>query len=201
MASPAMINVGPQFNMDSFLQQLASLYQSRGFMVTTTPFGSNASIKFDKNVGGINMLLGLGQGATANCTLNNNVLTINYTNEDWSGKIIGLAVGWLLCFIPFVTSVVGIVRQLQLTKEISADAAMIAANSGSVANMGMGNVAAPAPVAPAQPPMQPAAKPASQPAAPADGAQVIVEEAVWTCQCGANGNTGAFCGQCGSSRP
>lgn len=201
MASPAMINVGPQFNMNSFLQQLASLYQSRGFMVTTTPFGANASIKFDKNVGGINMLLGLGQGVTANCTLNNNVLTINYTNEDWTGKIIGLAVGWLLCLIPFVTSIVGIVRQLQLTKEISTDAAMIAANSGSVVNAGIGNVAAPAPVASVQPSVQVAATPISQPAPSAGAAQVIVEEAVWSCQCGANGNTGAFCGQCGSPRP
>lgn len=200
MASPTMINVGPQFNMDSFLQQLASLYQSRGFMVTTTPFGSNASIKFDKNVGGINMLLGLGQGVTANCTLSNNVLTINYTNEDWTGKIIGLAVGWLLCLIPFVTSIVGIVRQLQLTKEISTDAAMIAANSG-LANAGIGNVAAPAPAASVQPSVQATATPVPQPATSADAAQVIVEEAAWSCQCGASGNTGAFCGQCGSPRP
>lgn len=194
MASSTMITVGPQFNMQAFLNQLSSMYQSRGFTVTTIPHGTNASIKFDKNTGGINMLLGLGQGVTANCVLNNNVLTINYTDEDWTGKIVGLVVGWVLCFVPFITAIIGVTKQLQLTKNISNDAAMIAANSSMRVDVNMGYAAAPASVAPTQ-------TPAPQPTPVVNQARVIVDEASWSCQCGANGNTGAFCGQCGSARP
>lgn len=198
MADPARINVGPQFNMVNFSEQLASLYRSRGFAVTVTPFGTNTSIKFDKNTGGINMLLGLGQGVTANCTLDNNVLTVNYTNEDWTGKIIGFAVGWMLCFIPFITAIVGTVKQVQLTKGISTDAAMVASGGGVGMGMNMGYAPQPAPVTYAQPPMQPVA---SQPAPAANQTETAAGENSWNCQCGATGNTGAFCGRCGSPRP
>lgn len=52
------------------------------------------------------MLLGLGQGITVNISLNQNLLSVNYADGDWIGKIIGLAVGWILCFVPFITAVI-----------------------------------------------------------------------------------------------
>lgn len=206
MAAPAMINVGPQFNMAAFVQQLANLYRSRGFLVTIANFGPSTAITFDKNTGGANMLLGLGQGVTANCALNNNMLTINYTNEDWTGKIIGLAIGWFLCLIPFITAIVGVVRQTQLTKDLSNDAAMIAANCGATTAPNMGYTPGPMPGVPAQPYAQPytqpvAATPTPQATPAAAQPQVVAETVTWACQCGAQGNTGAFCTICGSPRP
>lgn len=214
MATPLTLNVGPQFNMTSFVNQLSSLYQNKGFIVSATNFGTSTAIKFDKNTGGINMLMGLGQGVTANCTLSNGMLNINYTNEDWTGKIIGICVGWFLCLIPFITSIIGLFRQFQLTKDISNDATMLAGGAaGSVgtyaaqAPMGQQTYIAPQPsVAP-----QASAAPNAQvapvspvPVAPVDAAPIAATEEVvvaWNCQCGAQGNTGAFCGQCGSPRP
>lgn len=195
MASPARINVSPQFNMANFTKQLASLYQSRGFAVTTTSFGTSTAIKFDKDTGGINMLLGLGQGATANCTLNNGVLNISYNNEDWTGKIIGLAVGWILCFVPFITAIIGIVKQVQLTKDISIDAAMIV-NGGAGMGMNTGYTAAYA-----QQSAQPVSAVPPQSVPTANQAQTATGDISWNCQCGARENTGAFCGQCGHPRP
>ena len=60
-----------------------------------------------KNCDGINLLMGLGKGITASCSLQNNTLVVNYLEGDWIGKIIGLAVGWILCFIPFITAIIG----------------------------------------------------------------------------------------------
>lgn len=51
--------------------------------------------------------MGLGKGITASCSLQNNTLVVNYLEGDWIGKIIGLAVGWILCFIPFITAIIG----------------------------------------------------------------------------------------------
>lgn len=202
MAAPTVINVGTQFSMTAFAQQMANLYRSRGFLVSIANYGPNTAITFDKNTGGANMLLGLGQGVTANCALNNNMLTINYTNEDWTGKIIGLAVGWFLCLIPFITAIVGVVRQTQLLKDLSNDAAMIAANCGATPPPNMGYAPGPMPGVPVQPYAQPVATaPAPQAAPVAAQPQVVAETVTWTCQCGTQGNTGAFCVRCGSPRP
>ena len=72
-----------------------------------------------KNCGGINLLMGLGKGITASCSLQNNTLVVNYLEGDWIGKIIGLAVGWILCFIPFITAIIGCIQQVGLPNEIN----------------------------------------------------------------------------------
>ena len=54
------------------------------------------------------------------------VLTINFSDGDWTGKIIGLCVGWFICFVPFITAIIGCVKQSQLPKKIGNDAMMIA---------------------------------------------------------------------------
>ena len=55
----------------------------------------------EKSCREINLLLGLWQGITANCTLNGNLLYANYTDSDWSGKLLDwqleeLFIGFLL---------------------------------------------------------------------------------------------------------
>ncbi len=57
---------------------------------------------------------------------------INYFDEEWTGKIVGLVVGWFLCFIPFITAVIGTVQQYSLTGNINNDAIMVinAMNNG-----------------------------------------------------------------------
>lgn len=128
MATPLMLNVAPSFNMSAFAEQLATSYRSQGYVVNVMYFPDRVSVKFEKDTGGINTVLGLGEGITAHCTLNNGMLYINYSDEEWTGKIIGFCVGWFVCMVPFVTAIVGTVKQLDLSKKISAEATRIAAS-------------------------------------------------------------------------
>lgn len=128
MATPLMFNVAPSFNMSVFAEQLATSYRSQGYIVNVMYFPDRVSIKFEKDTGGINTVLGLGEGITAHCTLNNGMLYINYSDEEWTSKIIGFCVGWFVCMVPLITAVVGTVKQLDLSKKISAEATRIAAS-------------------------------------------------------------------------
>lgn len=125
MASNLMVNVPQNFSMDVFAQKLADTYRAKGFNVSVANMNGSSIISFEKGVGGINMILGMGEGIKATCALMGNTLTINYSDGDWTGKIIGLVVGWILCFIPFITAIVGSVKQSSLPKNINNDATMI----------------------------------------------------------------------------
>lgn len=119
------INVPPNFNLHMFAGQLAEKYRMDGFTVTVADFNNSVVITFDKNTGGINMLLGLGEGIKATCMVANGVLSINFSDGDWTGKIIGLVVGWFICLVPFITAIIGCVKQSQLPKNIGNDAMML----------------------------------------------------------------------------
>lgn len=128
MADNFTINVNENFDMDRLCAQLQNNFRSKGFSVTAARISTNAcQIVLDKGCGGINMLLGMGEGITANCTLNGNCLYVTYSDGDWTGKIIGLAVGWILCFIPFITAIIGCVNQSGLPKKVNNEVAMIVA--------------------------------------------------------------------------
>ncbi len=126
MADTVYFNVAPNFDLHMFAGQLAEKYRMEGFNVSVADFSNAVVITFDKNTGGINMLLGLGQGIKATCMVAEGVLSINFSDADWTGKIIGLCVGWFICFIPFITAIIGCVKQSQLPKNIGNDAMMIA---------------------------------------------------------------------------
>ena len=154
MADTVYINVAPDFNIHAFAAQLAEKYRMEGFNVTVADFNGAQVITFDKNTGGINMLLGLGQGIKATCMYQNGVLSINFSDGDWTGKIIGLVVGWFLCLIPFITAIVGCFKQVQLPKDIGNDAMLICSSMNQQ------------PFDPEQAPYQPQQPPYQQPQEP-----------------------------------
>ena len=125
MASNFMLNVSPEFNMEAFSEQLANLYRARGYVVTVANMNGNAIISFEKNIGGINTVLGFGEGVKANCMVNNGVLNITFTDAEWTSKIIGAVIGWFLCLIPLITAIIGVVRQTSLPKNIENDVRMM----------------------------------------------------------------------------
>lgn len=131
MADSVMFNVPENFNMNFFAQQLADKYRAEGYTVNVANLNGSVMMTIEKKTGGINMLLGMGEGIKATCTMMNGTLNIAFSDAEWTGKIIGFAVGWLLCWIPFITAIVGTVRQTQLPKKIGTDAAMIAASFSS----------------------------------------------------------------------
>ncbi len=125
MANTFMLNVPEGFDIIRMGERLRETYQAKGFTVTMANLNNCVRITFDKGCGGINMLLGLGKGITATCSVQGNSLIVNYSDGDWTGKIVGLVVGWILCLIPFITAIIGCIGQSQLPKDISNDIMMI----------------------------------------------------------------------------
>lgn len=127
MANNAMFNVGANFNMAEFSEKLAEMYRAKGYTVNVANMNGTGILTFDKGTGGINTLLGMGEGIKATCMLSGSTLSINFSDGDWTGKIVGCTVGWFLCFVPAITAIIGIVKQSKLPKDIANDATMLAA--------------------------------------------------------------------------
>ena len=125
MDNSLIINVSEGTTLDGIAQRLVELYYAKGYTVTVTTFNNSTSISFEKDIGGINTILGLGVGIKANLTLNNGVLYVTYSDAEWTSKIIGAIIGWFLCWIPIVTAVIGTVKQMDVSKNISNDIRMI----------------------------------------------------------------------------
>ena len=125
MDNSLIINVSEGTTLDGIAQRLVELYYAKGYTVTVTTFNNSTSISFEKDIGGINTILGLGGGIKANLTLNIGVLYVTYRDAEWTSKIIGAIIGWFLCWIPIVTAVIGTVKQMDLSKNISNDIRMI----------------------------------------------------------------------------
>ncbi len=130
MANNFMANVSENFDMSEMADQIVQCYQAKGFNVRVLKMKNGVKLTFDKKCGGINFLLGMGLGISATCTLvgkDNDTLCVNFSDGDWIGKIIGCIVGWFLCFIPIITAIIGICKQLSLPKQIENDIQMIIA--------------------------------------------------------------------------
>lgn len=130
MADSVMLNIGPNFDFNAFADRLAQMYAAQGFAVSVADINSAKVIKFEKETGGINTVLGLGVGITATCSIYNGVLQIMYTDAEWNSKIIGGLIGWFVCLVPLITAIIGAVRQSDLPKNIGRDAGMIVAQMG-----------------------------------------------------------------------
>lgn len=127
MADNLMLNVAENFDVNAMAQQLADMYRAQGFTVNVANMKNSVIMEFDKGVGGINMILGMDLGVKATMTVNNNTLMVNYSDAAWTGKIIGLAVGWIICFVPFITAIIGCIKQSKFPKEISSNITMLSA--------------------------------------------------------------------------
>ena len=128
MADNVMFNVNDSFNMEEFAAKLAETYRMKGYTANVANMNNSCAITIEKGIGGINTILGMGEGIKANCMLSGSTLSITFSDADWTGKIIALIVGWFLCLIPLVTGIIGIMNQTKLPKSIANDATMIASN-------------------------------------------------------------------------
>ncbi len=126
MANNLMINVDEDLDLGNLAEEIADTYRGKGFTVTVAKLKNGAcTLVFDKGTGGINMLLGMGIGIKATMTAKNGMLNVNYSDAEWTGKIIGLIAGWFLCMVPFVTAIIGSVKQMGIAKEINNDITML----------------------------------------------------------------------------
>lgn len=131
--TPLTFNVPQNYDLQMLVCKLRDLYITKGFTANiTSAFPGNFNLRLEKNIGGINTLLGLGKAISVNFSLQGNMLIISYTDAEWTSKVIGLVVGWFLCLIPFVTAIIGAFGQYDLPGEISRDVTMLLGTVGTV---------------------------------------------------------------------
>lgn len=126
-----MMNISDTFSLEAFSDEVTSQYKMKGYQINTLPMKGSVKFVISKNLGGINTVLGMGEGITALCTLTgkeNDTLSVTFTDAEWTSKIIACGIGLFVCLIPCVTGVIGISRQLSLSKGLSNDLQLIANN-------------------------------------------------------------------------
>ena len=128
MEGSRMFNIGPNFDMDVFVKRLSETYAAKGYTVNAVKIGPAYSVSFEKDLGGINTILGMGEGIKANITQTQETVNITFSDAEWTSKIIACVVGWFLCWIPIITGIIGFLRQTDLPKSISNDANLIIAS-------------------------------------------------------------------------
>lgn len=126
MADTKMIPIPENFDFHKMVEQLLQTYRGKGFDVQAMQMGEGVSITFSKDDDdGIKKYVGLALGIKANISINDNTLIVNFSDAEWTGKIIALAVGWFLCFIPFAIGIYGALKQSELPKTITNDIQML----------------------------------------------------------------------------
>lgn len=141
MANNIVLNVQSTFNMETFSKKLADTYVAKGYTVSVANMNNSSVITFEKGVGGVNYFFGMDEGIKATITKNENGLIINFSDAAWIGKIIAFIATIclficglffcpliLLCLVPLITGVIGVIKQTSLPKSIGNDATMIASS-------------------------------------------------------------------------
>ena len=97
------------FDFQGLISKFSDSYRANGYNVLTNPaFGTQAQkITLEKDNAGANNLLGLGIQESINFTWANGVLNVAFEDECATNRYLALGVGWFLCFVPFVTGLVG----------------------------------------------------------------------------------------------
>ncbi len=120
------ITVSENFDQTTFVNEIVKIYQKAGFSVNAVKKGDVDIIDMEQNKGGIGMFFGKEQTIIVECKQTSGVLTLDYSNGAWLGKIIGIAFGVILCYVPTITSIIGVINQNKLYKSIVENAATLA---------------------------------------------------------------------------
>lgn len=100
------------------VQATALTLDAQGYQTSIQMIGPNAGVlTVTKSRDGFSNILGLGLECRANFSVLNGQLSVNIDSE-WANKVIAIAVGWFICFIPVITGVVGTLSQLTLPDKI-----------------------------------------------------------------------------------
>ncbi len=137
MSNTTMFPVPPNFNIQELVGKITQMYQAKGFVVTAMPMGEGASIDFRKDDDGIKKYVGLALGLKANIMIQGETVIVNYTDAEWTGKIVAFVIGWFVCIIPWITAIIGTIQQSGLPKSIGNDIQMIAGGCGMAQPFGV----------------------------------------------------------------
>ena len=110
--------INPDADLFSVIKAVALTMETQGYeaniQMISPPTGV-LTVKKDRD--GFMNVLGMGLECRVNFASINGQLTVNIDSE-WTNKIIAVAVGWFVCFVPVITGVVGAVNQLSLPDKI-----------------------------------------------------------------------------------
>ena len=126
MAENLSLSVGENFDIEKMCEELKDMMMQKGYHVNLLKLKNGINVQISKGIGGINTVLGMGVKISAVCTMRKDNLMVNFSDAEWTSKIIGCVVGFFCC-VPFITAIIGIVRQVNLPKEVR-DAIMLLAS-------------------------------------------------------------------------
>lgn len=110
--------IRPDADLFSVIKAVALTMETQGYEANVqmiSPQTGVLTVKKDRE--GFMNVLGMGLECRVNFAAINGQLTVNVDGE-WTNKIIAVAVGWFVCFIPVITGIVGAVNQLSLPDKI-----------------------------------------------------------------------------------
>lgn len=133
MSTIKTIKTFPGANLSALIDIASQNLAMQGFDVKSQVMGpAAAEIIVTKDRDGLKNFLGLGLECRVAITATQDVLTLTI-NSEWTNKIIALAIGWILCWVPFITGVVGTINQFTLPEKIGT-AFALACNSNFTGN-------------------------------------------------------------------
>lgn len=110
--------LNPEADLFTIIKAVALTMETQGYGASIqmiSPQAGVLTVKKDRE--GLTNAIGMGIECRVNFSAVNGQLTVNVDSE-WTNKIIAIAVGWFVCFIPVITGVVGAVNQLSLPDKI-----------------------------------------------------------------------------------
>lgn len=108
----------PDADLYSIMQATALTMETQGYQTNIQMISAQSGVlTVKKDREGFTNALGLGLECRANFAAINGQLSVNIDGE-WTNKIIAVAVGWFICFVPIITGIVGAVNQLSLPDKI-----------------------------------------------------------------------------------
>lgn len=120
----------PNADLFAIIKAVALTMETQGYEANVqmiSPQSGVLTVKKDRD--GFTNILGMGLECRVNFAAINGQLSVNIDSE-WTNKIIAVAVGWFVCFIPVITGVVGAVNQLSLPDKIFTAVNMNVATAG-----------------------------------------------------------------------
>lgn len=113
------VSVSESFDFDSFCNQLAEEYRQKGFNVQNpSAMGTIRQIIIEKDNDGIQNYLGLGTQEEINITYTGNTLNATFNDGCQTMRFIAIGLGWFICFVPFITGIMGMSKHSNFTKEL-----------------------------------------------------------------------------------
>lgn len=133
MSKTSTIALAPGADIGYILKAAEQQLQAQGYEASSMVMGpGSGSLTVRKDRDGIKNLAGMGVECQATVTaINPGTLTVNVESE-WTNKILALALGWILCWVPFVTGIIGCVSQSELPNKLIA--ALQSAAAGGMNN-------------------------------------------------------------------